>query len=183
MESTDIQLMARLASGHDEALNALMDRWKSRVAAYLFRATGEATVAADLAHETFVQLYQARHRYRPIAAFSTYLFGIAAHLVRQHRRTQSRRLPAAPISAGADEKPLEAVDTALTPDAAAAVRERLSEVEKALLTLPAELREALTLFVHEEMSYSEIATIVDATPKAVETRIYRARQLLKAALA
>lgn len=49
----------------------------------------------------------------------------------------------------------------------------------AILSLAVDLREALTLFVHEGLGYAEIAELTRCSPKAVETRIYRARQILK----
>jgi RNA polymerase sigma-70 factor (ECF subfamily) len=52
-----------------------------------------------------------------------------------------------------------------------------------MFSLPVDLREAITLFVDEGLSYREIAQVVGCTPKAVETRIYRARQILKIRLA
>jgi RNA polymerase sigma-70 factor (ECF subfamily) len=65
------------------------------------------------------------------------------------------------------------------PDEAARAAETSREVHAAFLALPADLREAMTLFIHEGMSYAEIATVGVCSPKAVETRIYRARQILK----
>lgn len=50
---------------------------------------------------------------------------------------------------------------------------------QAFLFLPSDLREAMSLFVYEGMGYSEIASISQCSQKAVETRIYRARQILK----
>ena len=54
--------------------------------------------------------------------------------------------------------------------------------EEEIAELMAELREAIVLFEYEQMSHAEIAETVGATPKAVETRIYRAREKLRAAL-
>ena len=70
--------MVRLAAGEDLALNEIMDRWKSRLNAYLYRFTGNESLALDLTEETFVQLYQGRARFRPGANFSSWLFGMAA---------------------------------------------------------------------------------------------------------
>ena len=55
----------------------------------------------------------------------------------------------------------------------------LCVIDVAFQLLPADLREAMTLFIHEGMSYAEIASVVRCSNKAVETRIYRARQILK----
>ena len=52
-------------------------------------------------------------------------------------------------------------------------------VNRAILSLPLDLREALTLFVHEGLAYAEIAELARCSPKAVETRICRARQILR----
>lgn len=60
--------------------------------------------------------------------------------------------------------------------------ERAVAVREAITALPMDLREALVLFEYEEMSHAEIAEAVGATPKAVETRIARAREKLRGAL-
>ena len=61
--------------------------------------------------------------------------------------------------------------------------ERAGAVREAVAALPAELREAVVLFEYEDKSHAEIAAIVRVTPKAAETRLYRARQQLRKALA
>lgn len=181
MEVPDPELMSRLAGGDDLALNVLMDRWSARVAAFLHRMTGNRDTAADLAQEAFVKLYQARDRYRPSGNFSSYLFGIAANLARNHARWITRHptlsLDATPDDGGATVP--EAVDPGRTPEQAAQASEKVRAIHQAFLRLPADLREAMTLFVYEGMGYAEIAAVGQCSPKAVETRIYRARQLLR----
>lgn len=61
--------------------------------------------------------------------------------------------------------------------------ERAEMVRRAVAALPEELRLPLVLAQYEEKSQAEIATILDCTVKAVETRIYRARKQLRSALA
>ena len=181
MDASDFDLMARLAAGEDLALNALMTRWSERVMAFLFRMTGQRETAADLAQETFVKLYQARSRYRPQGNFSTYLFAIAANLARNHARWQTRHPTVAldsPATPDAAAMPAPVADEP-TPGEAAMAREQSATINAAILALPLDLREALTLFVHEDMSYAEIGHLTGCSVKAVETRIYRARQILK----
>ena len=74
-------------------------------------------------------------------------------------------------------------DSAASPDESAQQREQLARVQRALAALPEDLREAMLLFTYEDMSQAAIAQALGCTTKAVETRIYRARQMLKAALA
>ncbi len=181
MEASDPELMARLAGGDDLALNALMDRWGERLVAFLHKMTGQRDTAADLAQECFVRLYQARERYRPSGNFSTYLFAIASNLARNHVRWKIRH-PTVSLDAvhdnGSSVLP-EMPDLKQTPEEVASSAEKFRAVHEAFLSLPPDLREAMTLFVYEGMGYAQIAGISQCSPKAVETRIYRARQILK----
>ncbi len=176
----DIAAMQRLAAGDDLALNSLMERWKDKVAAFLLRMTGNAATATDLTQETFVKLYQSRARYHPTAPFPTYLFRIAANLARNHARWKQRH-PTVSIDNEDDHVP-ESVESQPGPAEQMERSEQLQRVETALAALPDDLREAMLLFTYQDMSYAEIAAAVGCTSKAVETRIYRARQILRTAL-
>jgi RNA polymerase sigma-70 factor (ECF subfamily) len=179
MDDSDAELMARLAAGDDLSLNALMQRWGDRITAFLLRMTGRHDVALDLAQETFVKLYQARARYRPTASFSTYLFAIASNLARNHARWKSRHPTVSLDDDGPHGITHTPEDSRELPDQSLLSRETVRAVQDAFLTLPLDLREPMTLLVHEGMSYAEIAGLVGCSVKAVENRIYRARQLLR----
>jgi RNA polymerase sigma-70 factor (ECF subfamily) len=175
----DREAMSRLAGGEDLALNGIMERWKSRLTAYLYRFTGNESAALDLAEETFVRLYQSRAKFRAHssnAAFSTWLFGIAANLGRNHLRWQ-RRHPTLP---------LEEADTVATegdPLKVAESHERERAVQVAIASLPPDLRESLILSEYEHLSQAEIAAIAGCSVKAVERRLSHAREILRKELA
>src|SRR5438132_1428009 len=86
----DIALMLRLAAGEDLALNELMMRWQQPLVSFIYRYVGNQTDALDLAQETFVRIFESRHRYRHYGKFSTWLFAIAANLCRNHFRWRER---------------------------------------------------------------------------------------------
>jgi len=181
MEASDSELMVRLKEGDDLALNTLMDRWSLRVTSFLYKMTGQRDIAIDLAQETFVKLYGARKRYKPQGKFSTYLFTIAANLGRNHARWRSRHPTVsldATNDAGVSTMP-EPVDPHQSPAEAAESSEKYRATQEALFALPHDLKEAMVLFVYEGMGYADIAALSGCTAKAVETRIYRARQILK----
>ena len=177
----DVLLMQRLAEGDDLALNALMARWRERIAAFLLRMVGNHATAMDLTQESFVRLYTSRHSYRPTAAFSTYLFHIAANLARSHARWQGRH-PTVPLTDDEGTAIIEPEDPQPSPDAAAELHEKTALMQTAIAALPAEQREALLLFTVEDMCHADIAKTIGCSAKAVEVRIYRARQALKEAL-
>ena len=70
-----------------------------------------------------------------------------------------------------------------SPDAQAETQERSATVQKAVAALPEELRQPLILATYQELSRAEIAALLKCSVKAVETRIYRARQQLRVLLA
>jgi len=174
-EAQELEAMRLLAEGNDAALNALMDDWSPRVTAMLYRMTGNPAVASDLAQETFVRLYQTCRRFRPGNAtrpFSTWLFGIAANLAKNHLRWK-RRHPEASLESVAD--PLAADNPASSAESA----ERSAAVSKAVSTLPIDQREVLILSEYEGLSHAEIASVVGCSVKAVERRISHARETLR----
>ena len=176
----DHAAMARLRAGDDLALNEIIDRWRQRVTSFLSRMTGNETAAIDLAQETFVRVYQSRERFRPKGEFSTWLFTIAANLGRQHFRWQ-RRHPAISMEAAQRDADLGQRLAAPERDPSQSLQsEELSSlVRDAVLALPGDLREAVILSQYEELSHQQIAAISGCTAKAVETRLYRAKQLLR----
>lgn len=180
----DARLMERLKTD-DLALNIIMERWSSRVASFVFKMSGSHALANELAQETFVKLYQARMRYEAKGSFNGYLFGIAANLVKNHRRWQMRHPTVSLDDPDFDFQgnPDFSMSHSSDPRASVETRETLRTILEAVFSLPVDLREAITLFVDEGLGYSEIAQVVGCTPKAVETRIYRARQILKTRLA
>jgi len=180
----DVEAMQRLQAGEDSALNEIMGRWKQPLASYLLRQLGSHEDAVDLTMETFVRVYASRHRYSPSARFARWIFTIATNLARNHVRWKERH-PEATLEADEDEaSPLEH----LADDAPGAAqqleaKERATAVRKAITELPPDLRTAVLLFEYEGLSHAEIAVVEGCTAKAIETRLYRARQSLEQKLA
>ena len=185
MQEADRDAMLRLKDGDDLAFNELMTRWQLPLVSFIQRYVGNEAEALDLAQETFVRIYESRQRYKPKAKFSTWMFTIASNLCRNFFRWQKRH-PAvsldAPVSNG--RTVLEGVgssaaspsDTAERDELAAAVREQIH-------ALPHDLKTAVLLFEYEDLSHQEIASVFGCSAKAVETRLHRARKILRQKLA
>ena len=174
--------MERLAAGQDAALNDLMERHATPVFHFLCRMVGNEDDANDLAQETFVRVFRARASFRTGEKFSTWLFTIAANLARNHFRRRSRH-PNVSLETETGEteqtlgSTLPASDPA--PNEQVLATERAAAVRAAVGKLPEDLREAIALCEWEELSAADAAKILETTPKAVESRLYRARQMLR----
>lgn len=180
-EAQDAADMARLAAGHDAALNALMARHASPLFGFLCRFLQDEEAAHDLAQETFVRVYRHRAEFRAGQRFSPWLFTLAGNLARNHLRSRSRR-PEVPLEDPAQPVALPA-DPRSAPDEEAQRTERLAAVRAAVAELPAELREAVALCELDDRPLAEAAAVAGTTVKAIESRLYRARQQLRLRLA
>lgn len=185
-DELDVQDMSRLTAGHEAALNSLMERHAGKLFNYLVRCLQNEDDAADAAQETFVKVYQHRARFDPEQKFTTWLYAIAANLVKDRYRWRSRH-PQVSLDAESDStgnsfrESLPGNDP--LPHEKAEAEERSETIRRAVATLPEELRQPLILAEYEERSHAEIGSILGCSAKAVETRIYRARQQLRVSLA
>jgi len=182
-ERDDLSLMIRLQNGDDGALNSIMTQWQTPLVKFIARYVGDPNEALDLAQETFVRVYQNRRSYRPNAKFSSWLFTIASNLCRNYIRWEHRHPTVALAHDEDDDGPTDATDTFPSPDCSpsdlAERRDLARCVQESIQSLPHDLKTVVLLFEYEDLSYEEIAGVLSCSPKAVETRLYRARKILK----
>jgi RNA polymerase sigma-70 factor (ECF subfamily) len=173
--------MQRLAAGHDAALNSLMERHAGPVFQFLFRMLNDEEDANDLAQETFVRVYRHRQHYDG-GKFTTWLYTIASNLARNEYRRRSRH-PNVSLEAESGDEGKALRETlqcsAATPNEQLEKDESQRVVRSAVNGLPDDLREAIVLCEWEDMSVADAAAVLNTTPKAVESRLYRARQRLR----
>lgn len=191
-DAEDKQLMAALAAGDDFALNRLIGRWQGPLREFVYRFVQHDADTDDILQEVFVRVYRHRTRYRPASRFSTWLFTIAVNLCRNHAAKAQRR-PTVSLDApenasdGSAEAHASVRRELASPEAdplvTALASERVAAVRAAIAGLPPDLRSAVLLFEYQGLSHAEIATIEGTTSKAIETRLYRARGVLRQRLA
>lgn len=184
-DALDGAAMRRLREGKDSALNELMERHAERVFHYLYRLLGNEQDAHDLAQETFSRVYQYRDRFRSGSKFSTWLYTIASNLARNHIRWKARH-PTTSLDADG-ESASESLGEMLPasgplPHEQMEASERAQAVRAAINQLPLDFREALVLCEWQDMPVAEAAAALHTTPKAIESRLYRARKLLRETL-
>jgi RNA polymerase sigma-70 factor, ECF subfamily len=174
--------MARLISGHDAALNELMERHARKLFNYLIRCLQNEEDAADTAQETFVRVYQNRAKFDASQKFSTWLYAIATNLVKDRYRYRTRH-PQVSLDAenGVTGRGFQdnLPEHKPTPSESVQAAERAAAVRAAVGELPEDLRTPLILSEYEELSHADIGAILKCSAKAVETRLYRGRKQLR----
>jgi RNA polymerase sigma-70 factor, ECF subfamily len=171
----DRALVDAAAGGSREAFDELIRRHQTAMITLARVLTGGRGDAEDLAQEVFVRAWKSLGRFRGESTFRTWLHRVAINVVRtsQVKQGRLRRLFA---SRDDDETPPEPASGEEAVDATLARRQ---VIDRALATLPDELRVAVTLRDLQGLDYKEIAAMLDVPIGTVESRIFRARQKLK----
>jgi RNA polymerase sigma-70 factor, ECF subfamily len=179
----DAALMLRVREGDMAAFETLVEKYKQRVLNLLYHSLRDATEAEDLAQNVFLQVYKSAGRYRVSAKFSTWLFTIARNLSLNELRRRSRH-PAESLDQPAQQEehegPRQFEDAkSLRPHDLILRSELEAKVEEAIAALPEKQRTALLLCREEELSYEDMAKVLDCSLSATKSLIHRARETLK----
>lgn len=177
----DTQLMLQVREGSAEAANALVRRNFERVARYISRVVRHPRCVEDLTQDVFVYVLKSAPRYEPTAKFSTWLYRIATNAARNYLNQACVRKQRAPDG---ETPALEPVDRSESgPEHRLTLSELRDRVSAAISSLPLNQRIALTLFQYEDLSYEQIAAVLDTTIEAVRCLLKRAREALREQLA
>jgi RNA polymerase sigma-70 factor (ECF subfamily) len=181
-DAEDVRLMRQVSEGDTSAFEQLIERHQSLVAGTVARMLGSSSEVEDIAQQVFIRVWKSARRYVPRAKFTTWLLKITRNLVFNELR-RSKRHAHVPLQTepGAEEFPLKD-ETNPTPDASLLESELQRTIEEAITQLPESQRMALILRRYEQLSYEQIADILDLSVPAVKSVLFRARTELRARL-
>src|SRR6266542_7051872 len=181
-DAEDVRLMRLVAGGDTSAFEKVVERHQALVAGTAARMLGSNSDMEDIAQQVFIRVWKSARRYVPRAKFTTWLLKITRNLVFNELRRTKRRahVPLQP-EAGAEDLPLKD-DINLAPDASLLEVELRQTIEEAILQLPETQRMALVLRRYEQLSYEEIADVLDLSVSAVKSVLFRARSELRSRL-
>lgn len=179
----DAALMLRVKRGDRAAFAALVEKYKQPLFNFVFRTLRDETETEDVAQNTFFQVWKSRARYERTAKFSTWLFTIARNLCLNEIRRRSRH-PADSLEEthpDHDDQPSRQYEDKknFLPTENALHGELARKIEEALAELPENQRTAILLCRQEELSYEEIAEVLDCSLSATKSLIHRGRETLK----
>ena len=164
----DEALMAEVAKGNKETLETLIRRHATPLLNFLHRMTGDYHHGEELFQEVFLAVWTKRALYEYPRPFKTWLYAIAVNCCRDNfRRAQPATTPLA------DNDLPESHVGQNSPVMTAIAAERTAIIADAVARLPEPQRVVVVLRVWQQMSYAEIAKVVDQAEATVRSHMHR----------
>src|SRR5688572_5732421 len=181
MESSDRDLMARLAAGDTEALAPLMERHHVRIYRIALSYLRDRDEAQDAVQETFVKAYQGAARYDGSAEVLPWLAKIAVnHSIDCYRRGRRRLRSETPLD---DEEHGQRIPApAPSPERTAMDHEAGERISAALGVLPERQRAVVVLRLYQDMNLEDIARALDMSLGTVKSSLHRALRRMRVTL-
>ncbi len=189
MPDLDDNLVNEFIDGNQQAFTQLVERHKHPIYRFILQRVHDSDLAADLTQDVFVKLFQSAHLYQQIGKFKSWLFRMAQNLAIDSFRKQKR---ATILSFDQDFNQMhesenhenELIDTSTNLAEKIEFQEIQDFIEKALIELPEEQRNAFLFSQIQGMHYQEIAQIQNCPVGTVKSRVHLAltkiRDVLKA---
>jgi len=177
-QMTDGEIIARVVRGETRLFSDLVRRYQDEVFGMALRFVGSAADAEDVAQEVFLRVHRGLSGFKGEAQFSTWLFRVTYNLcadwLRKHKKPRRK-------VAGLDEAG-EIADGRVDLERGLLEAEERDIVRRAVEGLDDTYRGVVVLHYYQKMPYDKIAEILSVPVKTVETRLYRARKILRTAL-
>lgn len=185
LRDPDVRLMMQVRDDDAAAFEELVLRYQNRLLAVLEHLVGGREQAEDLTQDVFLRVYRSRKTYVPTAKFSTWLFTIANNVALNARRNLSRRREVHLDSNDSGSHPGQGLDQMIQVSSGQIPARQLDKAEMrdivrmAVQSLSERQRMAVLLNKFEDMSYADIATVMQMNPQAIKSLLSRARLNLR----
>ncbi len=177
----DQQLVERAQHGDKHAFGLLVAKYQRKLGRLLSRFIRNPSEVEDVVQEAFIKAYRALPSFRGESAFYTWLYRIGINTAKNYLVSEGRRPP---TTTEFDSEEAEGFEDAEqlrninTPENELMSKQVAETVNKAMDSLPEELKTAITLREIEGLSYEEIASMMNCPIGTVRSRIFRARETI-----
>ena len=177
----DREIIERVLGGDNNAFGLLVEKYQTKVYNLALRMSGNEDDAFDLSQEAFLRAWRSLSSFQFESAFSTWLFRLSSNICLDFLRAQKRRASVSLTLTNEEDEEiqLDVPDPGKTPEEAALAAEDRVLLEAALNSLPADQRQIITLRAIDDLSYTEIAEILQIQEGTVKSRLSRARTALR----
>ena len=182
MTRSDEDLVEACLAGEISAFDVLVSRWDRKIQGAIYRVLGSEDEARDLCQEAFLKAYRALGSFKKEARFSSWLYQIALNLCRDRLRRRRGRTMVSLDELNEAEPALGGLGSPSALDLVEG-RDVCRAVAAAVAALPEAQREVIVLKEYQELTFLEIAEVLDVPMSTVKTRLYRGlgqlRQMLE----
>ena len=195
-EPNDETLVEKFKNGDRESFNILVKRYQKKAVNYIYRLGRDFGLAEDIAQMGFLTLYQKVSLFNPIYRFKPWFYKILTNLYYYEMRKKKRffqysldaprELPnGTTVSSGETLDIILAIrDSKIkSPLVELEEKERKTNIERLIASLPHKQKISLVLYIHHELSYKEIALTFGCSVGTVKSRIYYALRNLREKIA
>ena len=172
MKATDEELVEAFQRGDTAVFDILVERWDRKIQGAIYRVVGPSEDARDLCQEAFLKAYRGLGTFKKDARFSSWLYQIALNVCRDRlRRRRGRHL----VSFDDMDEASQAASTPSvpTPLQLAEASDLSDRVARAVAELPPDQREVIVLKEYQDLTFAEIADVLELPLSTVKTRLYR----------
>jgi len=173
-------IVRELQRGNTEKFAKLVDIYKNKVFAFAYKFTNDYNEAQDLSQEIFIKIYNNISKFRFESSISTWIYKIATNMCIDYKRKKKKEIlnfNEELSQEGSLSIQLNSRDN--SPEEIIISDEKQREVHKVIYNLPDIYKTVIMMYHFNELSYKEISTALSISEKTVETRLYRARRLLR----
>ena len=177
-------LVDLLKAGDEDAFKHIYDQNKDKVINICYRFTGNLEAAEDLTQVVFIEVWRSIKHFRKGSKLSTWIYRIATTRSIDYVRSQKSKKRFAFLSSLHDDQLTEKLADHFSQDPETKLEDedRKKIIDWALNTLPENQRIAFTLSKYDELSYKEIAEVLETSLSSVESLIHKAKKNLEVRL-
>lgn len=173
----DLELVQRAQKGDHDAFNGIIEKYYRSVLNLVYRFYGcEPHEAEDVAQEVFLRIYRSIGKFEGRSSFFTYLYKVTMNLCFKKRKLSSRKTS---YLSELDDHAATLIDPSGSVETGYQKEELAKMVKEAVTSLPEEQRVVIILNKYQNMSYEEIAKVLNISLPAVKSRLHRAKLTLK----
>lgn len=176
------KIIKQLKSGDYSNYDKIVDSYKNRVFGMAYKFTNDYDEAQDLGQEVFLKIYRQIKNFREESKLSTWIYRISVNTCLDWKK-KKERIKSINFSSMVNEEnkdqTIDIKDQSMLPDEIILKDEDQKQVHKLIYELSDKYKTVLIMYHFNEMSYQEIAKVLNIPERTVETRLYRARRMLK----
>ncbi|KNF07499.1 RNA polymerase factor sigma-70 RpoD [Gottschalkia purinilytica] len=176
------QIIKEIQNGNYSEFSQIVDLYKNKVFGMAYKFTNDYDEAQDLSQEVFLKIYKQIKNFRFESKLSTWIYRICMNTCidwkRKKEKIKSINFSNMTSEENKDQQ-IEIKDESLLPEDKIVANEKSQEIHNLIYSLPDKYKTVITMYHFNEMSYEDIAEVLNVPQRTIETRLYRARRILK----